>query len=973
MTVAVETPWATNNADGAATVFPVGFSYSDPEEVAVSVVLNGAPVAADYTIIDGNVVFTLPPPAGAQVQRSRATALDQQEGFPATGRFPSTSFELQLDRLTRAAQDQQAAQRFTLRAPDFAGIDPLPPASSRALNYLAFDAAGNPVAVPGAQTINLGGDGFSLGAEAMGAAANNGLVGVANVAAIRLALAILGARGGGDLQFGAGLFTLDAAALGAGGIIIPGGVRVRGIGAMTILQSTDLTFTGNPVFAGNGGAVLVEDMTLRGRAVFSNLTGGGMRRVRLEGNLSETQYTRVAANFVSAFAAPTFNDGAGGTPAADYTWALVGNVGTMTLDATVGLLGTAAYYRYAQSAAITLDPTKRYVVRFLDGFYTGAGAAEPQLTIYDGSGNPVDAKQGLAPYVGAPVNNLHKPNNDRQFVGTGAGGADEPGAWQVSYISGASKLKLAVGGFRHYATAPGLAASFDFSKVEVLQLVNDFAGFALNNLPTNAAWVQFSGCANVGMVDCIGYGVAGRVALLNNCTASEIRDCRVSFCTHGFGDDNGNNAIHDNRIDQRFRADDGTLRGMRAYRWKGIGGVNSTGRVYNNLIIGASWGIEILPYDVTKNYGVYDNTVWAEFAAYSLGNGRFFARGNRAHLSSDGLFGMELPGSTDSAQFIHANAEENFIEWSDFSGYLGFGYSCSTYRDIKIKGGFVRAPYLVQGVNGQSGATLVIDGLDGEFGVCALLGRGSAGANGLIYQASFGKLQPMKVCLPYGTGALDAIVDIFMSSGTGHLVSITAERINVGAGRCVQTAGVANIDLALREIRNPAAYRSLMPLFIAPPAAEALSARLAGNDFISPPAAMSASTWCQISGTPYTGSSIVMRGNKWDTGPCPAPSGTGYSPAIVRGDPLMVVYKSGVAPGTLAAGATFDVALSINGIAATDQAFDVESYVAGGLDGLAWSCWATGDNAGVLRLRNITGVSTGFPTQTLRITARRTI
>ncbi|WJS98205.1 NosD domain-containing protein [Novosphingobium humi] len=816
-----------------------------------------------------------------------------------------------------------------------------------------------------------------LGFEQAGVIANDTAKAAANVTALAKALAYLGTVcGGGVMLAGAGTFTFDAAAIGAGGITIPPGVTLRGVRGATILQSTDRAFTGNPLLSCNGGVAWIEELTLRGRAVYSNMSGGGMRRVRIEGNLSETQYIRIAADFAGAFAAPTFSDGAGGVPAADYTWAMAGSVGTMTLSNSVSLLGNSVYYRYARSGAVPLDPTKRYVIRFLDGFYTGAGAAEPQITLYDADGNPLDAKQKLIPYAGAAVANVHKPQNDAMYVGTGAGGADEAGAWQVAYITGASSLKLAVGAFRHYSTVPGLAASFDFSKIEVLQLVNNFAAYSLSSLPTNAACIQFSACANVEMSDCVAYGVEGRVGLLFNSTNSVIHDNLVTFSTHGFADDTGDgNSIYANVIDQRFRGDDGALRGMRPYRWKGIGGSNVTrGRYYDNRIIGASWGVEILPYGTARTNWVYGNEVWAEFAAFSLGNGRFFVANNRAHLASDGLFGFELPGSTDAAQYLHANVENNFVEWSDFSGYNGFGYSCSIYRDIKIKGGFTRAPYLVQGVSGQTGATLLIDGMDGQYGVAALLGRGPSGstANSLTFQTRWGKIEPYKVCFPYGVGASDAIIDVSISAGTGHLCSIAAERVSVGGGRYVQLTGLADMEIDLREVRNPSLYRTSGPLFITTPAAEPMNLRLVGNDFIKPNSSMSTSGWCQISGTPYTGSSMLMRGNKWGQESTMAPSGT-YPRSMLRGDPWLVAYKASTAIGTLAAGATLDIPVSIAGLAATDQAFDLETYTAGGLDGLAWSCWATGDDTATLRLRNITGASTNFGTQTLRITARRTV
>ncbi|WP_068090884.1 tail fiber domain-containing protein [Novosphingobium rosa] len=116
MTVTVETPVTFDEGDGVSTSFLLGFTYGAVGDVAVSVMLNGSPLAMAYAIIGGSCVFDAAPPAGAKITMMRTTPVEQDAGFPSSGAFPSASFEKQLDRLTRVAQEQVVARAAAVAA-----------------------------------------------------------------------------------------------------------------------------------------------------------------------------------------------------------------------------------------------------------------------------------------------------------------------------------------------------------------------------------------------------------------------------------------------------------------------------------------------------------------------------------------------------------------------------------------------------------------------------------------------------------------------------------------------------------------------------------------------------------------------------------------------------------------------------------------------------------------------------------------
>lgn len=791
----------------------------------------------------------------------------------------------------------------------------------------------------------------------------------ANVTALRDAMDALDARGGGILVCGAGLFMFDATELGAVGVVIPDSVTISGVRGATIWASTNPA-SGN-LLSASSGVVQIEGVELRGKCSFSGLTGGGMRGCTVRGTLSsDVQYAEVAVNWVAAFAAPTYHDDDGAAPAADYTSGISGNILSMTLSSDTALIGVTRYARYAQCNSVTLDPTAYYIVRFDDGFMSGVGATAPIIQCYDASGNPLDQKQKNFPYTGAAVANVYVPNETGQFVGTGAGGTNEPGNWQTCYIFGASSLKISLGAYRPYGAAPGQTATWDVSKIRIYKMVNDFAGYSRTALAaiTQGVQVHYQDCTDIVVEDCDFLRIAGRALLADGCTNTLIQRNRVRFCCQGLYADAGlSDTIQHNYIDMRMRTTGGALIPNIGYRWKGIGGDNSDRiTVRGNYVVGASWAIEILLRSSARRGALIGNRVEQCLCAASIPNGDWDALDNIIHPMNDAVIGLELVG--EAAYPFVGRAIGNVIRWSDFSGYYGVAYSVNNHGDVVIEGGYVRAPVAVANVESEvdtSTARLTITGVDADIGCTALKYRSRASV-----VADFGVIRHYKVCYPDGSASGNSVLDISALSEHSNPVHVTAHRVDLGSTQMATVAKVQNISLNMGQVVGSAAWRTASPIQIFA-ATGAMKIRLNNNRFVDMNTSISESAWARLTGTMAAGSTILQRGNSWAGVALPQPTGTITASQIV-GDMRMTAYLTGQVIPTLAAGASVDfTGLSMSGVRVANSTFAVTSYTAGGLSGYAVEAWATADDTCALRLTNISGASKSGSTQNLVLRADR--
>ena len=788
----------------------------------------------------------------------------------------------------------------------------------------------------------------AIAAEQCGAVANDATMGAANVAALRAALSYVSqVCNGGVVLCGPGLFTLDAASLGSDGLAIPSSVVIRGQRGATIWAPGG-TLANHMVNIIGANDVAIEDIELRGTLLFANTSRAALRRVKVVGKLSSTvQFAETGIAVASYFggAGQTYQDAAGSISGSDFGHTMTGSVMTTTMPG--GTLGVTQQARYVVSDFIPLNPALRYVIEIQSGFLGGVGAAVPMITLYNSAKNPLASGQNTSP------TNLFVASNESQNSTISA------------VIMNASYIKIAVGSYRDYTTAIGLTATFDLSKIAIYTATNDLATQGLTASPGDAGQVQLSYCTDMVIDDC-DFGMIERSCVkLISCNACSITRSRVRYAYQGFTDDSGrNNSITDNDIDLRLGTSGGDLIGNKLLRLRGVGGTGSSGGNYSrNRIQGASWGIELLPGNPAYRNTASQNVIEAEFAGMSLTTGDWVANNNRITLSSQGLFGIELPG-IDSVNAISATASGNVIQWRDFSGYLGFGISATSISRVTIHGGFIRAPILIQNAGSNVSGELVIDGTAGEYGVQALLGRDGA------ISARFSALRPYILCSPYGGAASGAVID-FKPSSSANPLSLRIDHLVPGAAAIAQISNCANVSLSMPDVR-PAGYVTSQYIRIDWPTNGPGIVTLKDCNFINPPADMVRSQWCSVGTvTPPSGSKIVMQGNIWASQKAPPPWGN-YGRSILSGDRLISGYTSSAAIGTIAAGGNWTTILPASGACTTDRSYDVQPGTPGALAGLIVQSWASSDDNVTVLITNPGNTARTVGTMSLWVSGSRT-
>lgn len=152
MAVGSGIPYNLHTGTGVATTFGYTFTLLDAADLVVRV--DGA-VTTGYAVIGvgvpsgGSVVFSSPPAAGVSVELLRVVGLTRATDYQNNGDLLAPTLNADFDRLWMAVQGVSYSNDATVRAPSPEQLNALPTASERALRLLAFDAAGQPLVIPG--------------------------------------------------------------------------------------------------------------------------------------------------------------------------------------------------------------------------------------------------------------------------------------------------------------------------------------------------------------------------------------------------------------------------------------------------------------------------------------------------------------------------------------------------------------------------------------------------------------------------------------------------------------------------------------------------------------------------------------------------------------------------------------------------------------------------------------------------------
>lgn len=156
MTVSSSLSTQTFSCNGSTTVFTCPFRVLESSEVRgyLITISTGASVeltnGSDFVVTGVGAANAVATTAVAysslyQLNFRRRTQRLQSTDYRTNDPFPAESHEIALDRLTHIAQEHDADIGRALLAPEPETGITLPPASERALKFLAFDSAGGPI------------------------------------------------------------------------------------------------------------------------------------------------------------------------------------------------------------------------------------------------------------------------------------------------------------------------------------------------------------------------------------------------------------------------------------------------------------------------------------------------------------------------------------------------------------------------------------------------------------------------------------------------------------------------------------------------------------------------------------------------------------------------------------------------------------------------------------------------------------
>lgn len=342
--------------------------------------------------------------------------------------------------------------------------------------------------------------------------------------------------------------------------------------------------------------------------------GSVVENVEFVGTLANTQqFVRTINGVTSYFSSPTYQDYTGASNAgSDFTHTLSGDVLTVGLPSPL----TGALGRMVVSSKITLDSTKRYVIKIADNFITGNAAAPIQFWKTNVAGTEIS-----------------------QYI------PNDTGTWL--YLANAPGLKIKVSASRHDHTKLNLSCTFDLSKIEIFELTNEPAGFANNYNPEDAVNVNIYS-DNVTIENCtFSYMKFASLKIVGG-KNNVLRNNKIRFCVGGFTTQNGlNNLIEKNDIDLRFYDNNGVLQETGLYtRNHGVGiGYNEISTsVIGNVIKGASWAIENAEgATVSQKIAITGNQIESPHCGISACATKGTISENNIKLSALGLYGIELP------------------------------------------------------------------------------------------------------------------------------------------------------------------------------------------------------------------------------------------------------------------------------------------------------------------------------------------
>lgn len=346
-----------------------------------------------------------------------------------------------------------------------------------------------------------------------------------------------------------------------------------------------------------------------------------MRNLTIEGTKTNAQYS-VAVDqtaVATAWATPTFQEGVAGTDpngaGADWTHTLSGNVYTLSLAS----LNTATIRRIT-SASITLDPNSRYVIDTLTNVVTQYGDMR-KLFVY------------LYDTNGVFVSTFDSKNASTWY----------------NFITGMGSLRFGMA-LQRFTNSPSSndTTLMRTDAIRILKLENEAASFSTSGNP-DATYGLAGTCTNVYFSNVTFRNMSRTPFILPSCERVVVENCVFENVDQGINITSGKDVVIQNNVfNLNQQVSDGSWVPLKHKRWRGVQSGSCVNLIVaNNVILGASWGIEIIPGSRSTVSG---NTILAEYLGISLdkGDGNV-VNDNTIYLTSYGPYtGIELASTTNA-------------------------------------------------------------------------------------------------------------------------------------------------------------------------------------------------------------------------------------------------------------------------------------------------------------------------------------
>jgi len=395
------------------------------------------------------------------------------------------------------------------------------------------------------------------------------------------------------------------------------------------------------VYAWSGTVTVPSNIALTGPGTLKalstsailNMSGSNstIDGVSIIGSVNDTQYSNVVNGVASYFSSASVTT--------DASYSAVGTLGVGKISGSLLTLGlstdTGNYTTRVLSTKIPINAANRYIVDIQrDVVNSGYVASQIEFRAYDAAGVLI---------VGSATTTVDA-NGIYQYI--------LPTTYALGnylFLENAGFIEVSFAVTRVTDQATGLQCVFDMSKIQVYQLINDFATTTKTSYD-NLFCIKAGGTNNTVKNCNIKNLFVTAIETLDS-TSARIIGNNIYNCFAGI---NATTTTNTTIANNTVIADFGGL-GLRAYRWKAFGGVDNPGlQLINNIGNGYFWGYELINSASSLpniNCTISGNASTSISAAYSFsGYVNTTISNNTGTVSQLGRYLIEFPQQNQNCE-----------------------------------------------------------------------------------------------------------------------------------------------------------------------------------------------------------------------------------------------------------------------------------------------------------------------------------